>query len=200
MYRAIVTLLTLTILIYSGVTILYNNIEARLRSYQPVAKVTKEEKSQKRVEADTEKPHSSDYKVIATRNIFKAVLQAPDTQQIKSEEENLKETRLKLSLLGTSTGDQEYARAIIVDENKKKQQLLRVGDPIQGARIEKISRGRVVLKVNGKSEVLIIKERKGRLGARLQLDRGAQAESSFVPEPRPPVAKPRRRVKLKRTE
>ena len=63
-----------------------------------------------------------------------------------------------LVLLGTVTGDKGVARAIIRDEKTKLEDLYQVGSEVQGAAISRISRGKVVLQVNGREEVLAIKD------------------------------------------
>ena len=70
-------------------------------------------------------------------------------------------TSLNLTLLGTVTGNDRDARAIIVDNKEKQQDLYQVGDAVQGAFIESIERGKITLDVNGKKEALLIKERVG---------------------------------------
>jgi general secretion pathway protein C len=57
-------------------------------------------------------------------------------------------------LLGTVAGDQEIARAVIEDTATKIQDLYKIGDSIQAARIERIERSRVVLLREGREEVL----------------------------------------------
>jgi len=66
----------------------------------------------------------------------------------------LKRTTLQLRLLGTIAGDADIARAVIEDTPSKVQDLYKVGDTVQGARIESIERTRVVLAHGGGREVL----------------------------------------------
>jgi hypothetical protein len=65
---------------------------------------------------------------------------------------------MQLVLLGTVSGSREDARAIIRDEAAKKEDIYQVGSDIQGALIARIERGRVVLQVNGREEILNIKD------------------------------------------
>jgi len=102
-----------------------------------------------------------EFSMIVDRNIFGATekVEAPPVGEEKTEPiENLQETSLQLSLLGTIAGDRENARAIILDERKRSQDLYRVGDSVQEAEIMQIFRGKVVLRHNGKDEILSMAE------------------------------------------
>jgi general secretion pathway protein C len=70
----------------------------------------------------------------------------------------LEPTSLALTLLGTIAGDEESARAIIFDKKKKNQNIYRVEDTVQGAMIKQILRGKVVLRVDGRDEILYMIE------------------------------------------
>ena len=109
----------------------------------------------------------NDYQIIVKRNIFGAVLEQEVTpaEEKKPEEPEPEKTTLKLTLLGTVSGNEHDARAIIVDEKEKKQDIYQIGDAVQGALITKIKRGKVILDVDGKREFLVIKERKQSGGA-----------------------------------
>ena len=76
------------------------------------------------------------YQKIIERNIFGAVLEGVPVEKEVTEIETLEPTTLKLALLGTIAGDQESARAIIMDEVKKSQNLYRKGDSVQGAVVQ----------------------------------------------------------------
>ncbi len=62
--------------------------------------------------------------------------------------------QLELKLLGTVAGDEEVACAVIEDVKTRVQDLYKTGDLIQGARIEKIERNRIILLNEGAQEVL----------------------------------------------
>jgi len=104
-----------------------------------------------------EKP---EFSMIGERNIFGATEKVePSTVEKKIEQiENLEETTLQLSLLGTIAGDSENARAIILDQRKRSQDIYRVGDSVQGAEIRQIFRGKIVLRHGGKDEILTMAE------------------------------------------
>ena len=63
-------------------------------------------------------------------------------------------TQLQVKLLGTIPGEKSIALADIQDVQSKMENLYHIGDTIQGAQVEEIARGRVILLVNGKREVL----------------------------------------------
>jgi len=96
------------------------------------------------------------YNIINKRNLFntgeKAAVQA---NQVNIED--LKQTKLKLKLLGTVTGDKYKAYAVIEDLKERKQNLYRMGDSLQNATVTAILREKVVLNLNGKNEILGMK-------------------------------------------
>lgn len=105
-----------------------------------------------------------DFQVIVRRNIFQLI---EEEEPIVSEEKDQVEkvvpeavpTRLNLTLLGTILGDEQGSRAIIAEKNEQK--LYRVGDAVQGAIVESIERGQVILDVFGNRETLTMKKREG---------------------------------------
>jgi len=103
----------------------------------------------------------SHYQTIIERNLFKTNTKTgsgPDKLDI----ETLQPTDLNLNLLGTITGYQKEAYAVIEDTAVKKQDLYRIGDTIQNATVKMILREKVVLNVNGKDEILGIEKASGR--------------------------------------
>ncbi|MCI5211442.1 MAG: hypothetical protein D3910_22265 [Candidatus Electrothrix sp. ATG2] len=116
------------------------------------------------------KPHKNlDLQVIIHRNIFQLIPEETpekisDQQPVAAQEEipqPVPTTSLKLTLQGTILGDDQTSRAIIIDGNKKEQKLYRIGDAVQGAIIESIERGKVILEVFGAKETLTMKKREG---------------------------------------
>jgi len=118
----------------------------------------------------------SDFSMIVERNIFGATEKAeppPVVEEPVEPIENLQETALQLSLLGTIAGDSRNARAIILDQRKRSQDIYRIGDSVQGAEIRQIFRGKIVLRHNEKDEILTMVEGGDAAGA----------AGSNVPEP-----------------
>lgn len=101
----------------------------------------------------------SDYSEIIRRRLFKT--EAP-TQKAKRETvdlEALKPTDLSLRLWGTvaqAGGRGSYA--VIEDKKTRSQNLYREGDSIESATVRLILRGKVVLSVSGRDEILEMEE------------------------------------------
>ncbi|WLE98095.1 MAG: type II secretion system protein N [Candidatus Electrothrix communis] len=108
-----------------------------------------------------------DFQVIIRRNIFQLVQEEQpintDPQPVAAKETTPEEvpTTLNLTLLGTVLGDEHTSRAIIIEEKQNEQKLYQIGDAVQGAIIESIERGKVVLEVFGAKETLMMKKREG---------------------------------------
>lgn len=157
-------------------------------------------------EVDVPVPGKIDYQVILTRNIFKAVVELGDQatdEQLLSDLDNLEETKMQLVLLGTVSGSKEDARAIIRDEKTKIADIYTIGSALQESIITRIERGRVVLQVNGREEILNIKEpdsagpqRSASSAGKINLPTMQQdaAREGKVPE-----ARPRRRISFRNT-
>ena len=182
MVRRAATLVLLFTLVYAGVHLWYGRLEKRLLSTSGSAKkqlAVSPMAARKQVKKSSEpKKNNNDFQSIIDRNIFEAVLvqEGGAKKSVASEvKEEPKETTLKLVLQGTISGDERDARAIIVDEKEKKQDLYQVGDAVQGALITAIERGKVILEFNGRKQFLLIKERKG--------SGNGSTRGGFMPEP-----------------
>ena len=113
------------------------------------------------VESRAAKPEATaEYDMIVERNIFGATEKAEPLPLEEREEliETLEETTLQLTLLGTAAGDSASARAFILDQKDRSQDIYRVGDTVQGAEIRQILRGKVVLRRGEKDEILTMAE------------------------------------------
>ncbi len=118
------------------------------------------------------------YSAINERNLFKTKTGTGGRSE-KLDIETLKPTDLKLKLLGTITGsekNEKEAYAVIEDTTVKQQDLYRIGDTIQNATLKIILREKVVLRVNGKDEVLGIE--KPREGQEVKTTSGKLREAS----------------------
>jgi general secretion pathway protein C len=128
------------------------------------------------------------YQTIATRDLFKTGKSKADISNQQIELDKLKQTQLNLKLCGTVTGSPDKAYAVIEKKQNRKQALFREGDSIENALIKKILRNTVVLNVNGKDEILVIKEEKSKSGGRPQTvteDMGEMPEPEVMEEPPP---------------
>jgi len=158
----LIRLLIITLAVYACVQLWYGNVEKRLQQQAP-PETTVQLEQEKNVQEEEVVDASpvDERKVILQRNIFQAREEgaAESSKQAESDIDQLEKTQLSLSLLGTVSGEREDARAIIRDDKTRLEDLFRVGSEIQGAIINRIARGKVVLLVNGREEVLVIKDR-----------------------------------------
>jgi len=143
---------------------------------QPQASATKHQKRE-----------FSAYQVIINRDLLKANQAKPDKVNEQIELEKLKQTQLNLKLCGTVSGNTEKSRAVIEKTQNKKQALYKEGDSVENAVIKKILRNTVVLNVNGKDEILVIKEEKSKPAGRSPI---VSEDTGEAPEPEPAAEEP----------
>ncbi len=154
LYYTIFNLLALSVISYTGVDLFFRVASAQFGHVDTQKMVMQQIPEVKQLKRS---PLSS-FKAITDRNIFGTPKNAPE--DVKKEEiEALQPTSLKIALLGTVTGNDQNDWAVIEDTGKRKQGLYRVGDSVQDAIVKKIVRGKVVLRVGARDEVLTIKER-----------------------------------------
>jgi general secretion pathway protein C len=119
------------------------------------------------------------YSAIIERNLFNS--KKGTGQPVESLDiETLDPTDLKLKLLGTVSGDNKKAYAVIEDTAERRQNLYRIGDSIQNATLKMILREKVVLRVNGKDEILGIEEAHGSQTTRISSKRTDMASSQNI--------------------
>ena len=151
-YRTIFIIAAITALSYLCVDIFYKTVEAKLSGFR-----TEETSTQKTVSQKAEgKLSLNAYRVISDRNLFGSIDKAGEKIQINVDE--LEATKLGLTLLGTVSGTGGFDFAVIEEKNKKKQGLFREGDVVAAATIIRIMRGMVVLRVDGRDEILKMEE------------------------------------------
>jgi len=156
-YSTIFNLVALFVAIYVGVDLFYRIVGARLRyvdTQEIVAEKVSPEKNHKR-------PPLKDFQVVMDRNIFGSEEKA-SVGVTPTDIETLEPTSLKIALLGTVTGSQQNAVAVIEETDKRKQGLYRVGDSVQDAIVKAILRGKVILRVGDKDEILTMEESSSR--------------------------------------
>ena len=99
-------------------------------------------------------------KIILERNIFSPVTVSASQKSSQKETVETQSAKpvttgqLELRLLGTVAGDENAACAIIEDTKTRIQELYKTGDLVQGARIEKIERNRIMLLNEGIQQIL----------------------------------------------
>ena len=152
-YYTIFNLVALSVVLYLGVDIFYRVVRSQLWH------VDEKNISVRHIpEAENHKrPSLTDFKVITDRNLFGSLGRA--SKEVKPKDiETLEPTTLKIALIGTVTSNREGAYAVIEETDKKKQALYRVGDSVKDAVVKVILRGKVILRVGDKDEVLTIVE------------------------------------------
>ncbi len=156
----------LTLGIYYGVQLFYQVITAEVMPVSAGAAVSQDNLSASQRTSGNSRnasaqPDFSEYQAIVNRDLFKTTETGeaePDTEAV--ELDKLKQTELNLKLWGTVTGDSEKAYAVIEDKSKNRQGLYHKGDSIQDATIKMIMRKKVVLRVNGEDEILVMEDEK----------------------------------------
>lgn len=153
-YHTIFNLIALSALIYIGVDVFYRFVGVKLREGH-TEKIFLQHKPDLKQQ---EKEPLNYFNVIMDRNIFGSTLKKDSAQVKPPEVEALEPTSLKIALLGTVTGNQQNAFAVIEEKQKKSQGLYRVGDSVENATLKTILRGKVILRVGDRDEVLIMDE------------------------------------------
>lgn len=153
LYYTIVDLVAISLVVYIGVDVFYRIVSSELKEIHTKEVVVEQVPN---VEVKKKIP-LSDFRSITERNLFGSLEKA--AEGVKEEEvEDLEPTSLRIALLGTVTGDEQNAFAVIEEKDKRKQGLYRVGDSIQNATVKMILREKVVLRVGTKDEVLTMEE------------------------------------------
>jgi general secretion pathway protein C len=145
----------ITFTIYLGVELFYKALASKLNT-MPLSP----EKSKHVSKSADQTPRSlSYYQAISRRNLFNINIDTPKAQEKTNpiKIETLKPTGLKLKLWGTVTGGagKDYA---VIESKGGEQNLYRAGDAIQEATVKLILRGKVVLNIGGKDEILEMEE------------------------------------------
>ena len=165
-YTTIFNIVALSILLFIGVDIFYKIVSAQLNDVG-IQEIVKARPSPAK---GYRRPSLSSYRAITERNIFGS-LESASGEIIPSEYENLEPTQLKLALVGTVAGSDEDAAAFIEETDKRRQELYRVGDKVKDATLIAILEGKVVLSVDGKDEILTMKEPSSRSSSSTARDR-----------------------------
>lgn len=222
MIRRVLVLVLLSILVWAGVEFWYGRLKRQLAPDSPSAEhavpAPETDARQQQVTPDARAvpqavpvpgEQGDDYGIIVQRNIFGAVLEqeALAKEEEKVEKPKAEKSTLKLTLLGTVSGNERDARAIIMDEKNRKQDIYQIGDAVQGALIESIERGKVILDVDGRRQFLVLKERSASGGGgAVQADGQPVLAQPIQAQPveevsRPvPSVKPHRRISFRRSK
>jgi general secretion pathway protein C len=174
-YFAVLNILLIAVAVYFIVKAFYKVATANL-NHAPSREVTTRHVISPE---DTTVHPMSYYSAIIERNLFNSK-KGTDQNIERLAIETLEPTELKLKLLGTVSGDNKEAYAVIEDTAKRQQNLYRIGDSIQNATLRMILREKVVLRVNGKDEVLGIEEVQGSGKARMFSKRTGASPSQNI--------------------
>ena len=164
----IVSFVLATLLAAGGVELLCRNIgQALVSDSQPIKAATNEKTVGKTpgkplptpVRKTQKVKKKENYSIITKRSLFGKV-EVKETKKVETPAATLKATSLDLILLGTISGDSNVQRAIIQDKKKKTQDIYYSGDSVGSASIKEVRRGKIILTVNGKDEILLMKEPK----------------------------------------
>ncbi|NWH05640.1 type II secretion system protein N [Desulfobacter latus] len=149
----------------------------------------------------------SHYRKVTQRDLFKTgKAKRPPAKPIPQKKPppgaNAKITGLKLELKGTITGTGSDPAAIIKAKGDRKGKLYQEGDTVDRARIKTILRGKVVLLVDGKEELLVMKASKSKRAGRSAAGGGdiedlIQLSGNQVNEMKSQIADLRRQVRVR---
>ena len=193
-YYTIFNIIAIAVIIYIGIDTFYRIVRIELMQ------VDSEEVDSLDISIDkqSDKSRLTDYQTIVDRNIFSKVNGVP-AKNIDINSEDLEPTSLKIALLGTIFGNNQSSAAIIEDTAKRTQGLYREGDSVQDAVVKSILRGKVVLKIGDRDEILMMEEPKS--GETVIGSDNNQVASTTVTEIGTPVtAVAERKITIKRTD
>ena len=213
-YTIFLSFILVTLLVTGAVELLYNSLGKVLIENKNVDQIkTGEQSTGNTITRAAALPAGQgkanrgreDYTIINKRNLFGKV-QDKTKEKTPEPEPVLTTTSLDLTLLGTIGGESDDQRAIIRNKSaKNSQDIYYKGDAIKHALIKEIGRGKIILTVNGKDEILLMEEMKsppssGKTQNYSMPDVYSPAdinEEDDTLEKAPPPVRPRRRMTLK---
>ncbi len=215
-YSIILSFILATLLVTGTVELFYSSFNKVIRSNEKT--IRKDMKNAAFSPPQKELTHQSNsatavnnnnYNIITQRNLFGN--SSGTTSAISSVTAPILDTTsLDLVLLGTIKGSADSQRAIIRNKKSTKQDIYSRGDTIEHALIKEIMRGKIILTVNGKDEVLLMGEiksppvttRKAPTVPKNSITlpevytEDNTTENEVTVEQSPPVAVPKRRLTL----
>ena len=147
-YRTALILLVIAVLAYQTAGIFYKSLKLRL--LRPG--ISSGTSAASPISATEGKESPDAYRIIPERNLFGSAGGPSGGTAGASESSGMLEVR------GTVAGDPKYAFAIIEDKSRKRQRLYRVGDMAGGARIVRIMRNAVAVRIDDREQVLRVPE------------------------------------------
>jgi general secretion pathway protein C len=153
--RRTVILIMMAILLYQGAGIFYNLLKLRLIQTRPApaaAEKTKPAAAPARETADA-------YRIIPERNLFGTTTSiVADKQTVTTVQQRSIEQLIELK--GTVAGEGKFGFAIVEEKGTRKQQLVKSGDILSGAKVVRIKRNAVDFLVGDQVVTLKIVEAK----------------------------------------
>ena len=174
---AVINLVLITLGAYFAVSMFYQIIGMQ---FQPSYAASTSVHNSPTVDTMFVQP-TSYYRPILERDLFhirKAAKAASASPAVVLDE--LERTQLSLKLWGTVSGDPQQAYAVIEDQQRREQNLYRVGDTIQNATVKMILREKVILTFEGKDEVLDMAD----------VQQAGASPGMIASRGRPPIAPP----------
>ncbi len=178
-YYTVLNLLVLSVVIYSGVDVFYTIASSRLSEVSTHGVATQHSKDTTTL---AKRPSFNRYLDAINRDLF-GVVEKPAEMSSELQVEDLERTALNITLLGTVSGDSESATAVIQEGGKRTQALYKEGDTVQNATITKILRGKVILRVGDKNQILTMGDKKKKSAS--QRSRGRQVLARTPPRSAP---------------
>ncbi len=167
--------LVITLVCVGGVEIFYQGFEYFVLK-SPKIETKVQTKQETVVNAgpteQTEEAQKPDYRIILQRNLFASYKRdtEPKTEDAPQEETAELATELNLVLMGTVSGTENSRRAIILNKQTREQEIYSAGEVIEGALIEEIKRGEILLTIDGQRK-------------RLDMSEAAEMRPAYKPPP-----------------
>ena len=147
----VTNIVLLVILGYIVAGFIFRNDSGQSAVLEPISTTDGEKNALSKDPAEADNPD-----IIIKQNIFGSSGLSSDKQNPEQETKvnSIYVLKAQLRLLATVAGDEEVACAVIENVKTKIQDLYRIGDIIEGTRIERIDRNKIVLISEGQREVL----------------------------------------------
>ena len=147
----VTNIVLLVILGYIVAGFIFRNDSGQSAVVEPISTTDGEINALSKDPAEADNPD-----IIIKRNIFgsSGLSSAKQNPEQDTKVNSISVLKAQLRLLATVAGDEEVACAVIENVKTKIQDLYRIGDIIEGTRIERIDRNKIVLVNEGQREVL----------------------------------------------
>ncbi len=161
MRKRLLQLAVLALILFLAVQIAYRWMESKVNAVLGPGAGMPAEQAGREGDGDSHPllTHEAASRMILARNIFKAAEEGLSGAALDPRLDELLAGNGPLELLGTVTGDDASARAIIRRSAQEREKIYRLGDEVEGAKIVRIERGRVALATANGPELLLLKER-----------------------------------------